>query len=144
MAMRSTRSAGVVAATGRRPLCTKNAPRPPATRSTTRIASKNLATVSDLEHVHELLHCRRRLVQGGALGVGELDVPDLLDPLGSELGGHAHVQALDAELALQVAAAGQDLVLVLQYRVHHLRGGGGWRVIRGSRLEEGDDLGAAA
>jgi hypothetical protein len=69
---------------------------------------------SDLEDVHQLLDRRRGLLEGGALGVGELDLPDLLDALGPQLGGHPDVEVVDPELAFQVAAGGQDLVLVLQ------------------------------
>src|SRR3954469_18988502 len=126
MAMRSARSGGVVAAMGRRPVCTRTAPMPTASTSTATIPSRNFT--SDLQDVHQLLDRGRGLVERGPLGVGELDLPDLLDALGPELRGHPHVQAVDAELAFQVAAGGQDLVLVLQDGVHHLRGGGRRRV----------------
>ena len=67
--------------------------------------------MSQLQGLHEFLDGGGGFLQRRLLGIGELDLPDLLDPLGPELGGDANVQVADPELALEVAAAGRILCL---------------------------------
>ena len=66
----------------------------------------------------------------------------MLDPAGAQLDGHAHVEAVDPVLALEVGGAGQDQVLVENDGVDHLRRRRPWRV-PGRGAEELDDLAAA-
>src|SRR5262249_24913108 len=65
-------------------------------------------------------------VGGGAerflLRVVQLDLVDLPDPGGAELHRDAHVEAVDAVLALEVRGAREDALLVEHDRVDHLRG----------------------
>ena len=55
---------------------------------------------------------------------------------------HAHVQAIDPELAVEVRGAGQDHVPVVEDGVDHLVHGRGGRVERAAGLEQRHDLGA--
>ena len=63
-------------------------------------------------------------------------------PPDAELDGNAHVQAVDAVLALEQRRARQDALLVEQDRVDHLRHGRAGRV-PGRRSEQVHDLAAA-
>ena len=74
--------------------------------------------------------------------VGQLELDDLLDAAGAELDRHAHVEAVDPVLALEVGGAGQDALLVEHDRVDHLRRRGAGRV-PGGRAEQVDELAAA-
>src|SRR4051794_33305086 len=107
--------------------------------------SLRLTTVwSDIrQRLHQLLDRIRGLRQLGALVVLEVDLHDLLDPLGAELHRHAHEQAVDPELALAQSRARQHALLVVDDRVDHLgyRGRGG--VERRALLQQLDHLGAA-
>src|SRR4026207_1731373 len=94
----------------------------------------------EFQLVDELADRGGRLVEGGLLVLLQLDLDDLLDPVASELDRHPDVEALGAVLPVQVRGAGQDLLLVLADRLHHLHRGGGRRVVGAARLEEGHDL----
>ena len=59
----------------------------------------------ELQLVDELAHRRRRLVEGGLLLGGELDLDDLLDARAAELDRHAHVKALGPVLAVEIGGA---------------------------------------
>src|SRR5216683_7233058 len=67
-----------------------------------------------LDHVHELLDCRRRLPERGVFLGGQPDLDDLLDPTTAELDGDTDEQIADAVLTLEVDRAWKDLLLVLQ------------------------------
>src|SRR5579862_1052099 len=80
--------------------------------------------------------------QRGALVIGEVELDDLLDALRAELHRHAHVQAVDAVLALEVRRARKHALLVQHDRVDHLRRRRARRV-PGGRAEQVDELAAA-
>src|SRR5213593_4169383 len=73
-----------------------------------------LAGGLEFELVDQLADGGRRLLEGGALLRGELDLDDLLDALPTELHGNAHVEPLHPVRAIQVGGARQDLLLVLE------------------------------
>jgi hypothetical protein len=77
----------------------------------------------DADHVAKFLHGRGALFEGGIFFGGELDLDDLLDAAGAELARHADEHAVDPVLALEEGGAGQDLLLVLEDGLDHLRGG---------------------
>src|SRR3990172_10793729 len=70
--------------------------------------------------VDELAHRRGRLIEGGLLVGGQLDLDDRCDAHPTELDRHAHEEPIHAVLALEVSRAGQDLVPITQDRVDHL------------------------
>src|SRR6185369_17809515 len=94
----------------------------------------------ELQLVDQLAYRGGRLVEGGLFVGVELDLDDLLDAPAAELDRHTDVEPLGAVLAVQVGRAGQDLLLVLEDRLHHLHRGGGRRGVGAARLEEGHDL----
>src|SRR3954465_8288854 len=63
----------------------------------------------NLQLLEELLHRVCRLLQCGALLIGQLDLDDLLDAVAAELDRHAHVKIVEPVFALQVCGAGEDL-----------------------------------
>ena len=50
----------------------------------------------------------------------QVDLEHLLEPAGAEPAGHAHVQAVEAVLALEQRSAGEHPLLVVHDRVDHL------------------------
>src|SRR6187551_1904953 len=67
-----------------------------------------------------------RLVERDTLVGRELDLEHPLEAAPAEDHGHAHVQPVDPELALEVGGAGQDALPVAEDRIDHLeRGRGG-------------------
>ena len=81
-------------------------------------------------------------LQRGVLFRRQLDLDDLLDAARAELDRHADEQIADAVLALQEHRARQDLLLVLQDGLDHLRRRRARRV-PGARADQLGDLGAA-
>src|SRR5918992_341895 len=85
-------------------------------------------------------------VCGGAqqllLLVREVELDDLLDPARAELDRDAHVEAVDAVLALEVRRHREHALLVQQDGVDHLRARGP-RGVPGRGAEQLDDLAAA-
>src|ERR1041384_3096502 len=82
----------------------------------------------EFQLVDELADRGGRLVEGGLLVLLQLDLDDLLDPVAPELDRPPDVEALGPLRPVQVRGAGQDLLLVLEDRLHHLPRGGGRRV----------------
>src|SRR2546421_3098908 len=101
--------------------------------------SKNSLRGQDAD---DLAHGVGRSLQRRTLVVGEVELDDLLDTAGAELDRHAHVQAVDPVLALEVRRAREDAFLVEHDRVAHLSGGRARRVPRRG-AEEVDELAAA-
>src|SRR6266849_5124588 len=93
-----------------------------------------------VDHAHQFLHRCCALVQSRLFVSSQLDLDDLLDPLGAQLHRYADVEAVDAILSVKVGGAGQNLLLVLQDRLDHLGDGRGRRGIGRSRLEIFHDL----
>ena len=77
-----------------------------------------------------------------ALLLAEVELDDLLDAAGAELDRHAHVETVDAVLALEQRRAREHALLVEDDRVDHLRRGCARRV-PGRRAEQVHDLAAA-
>src|SRR5262245_7562494 len=67
----------------------------------------------ELELLHQLAHRPSRLLEGGVLLRGQLDLDDLLDPGPAELNRDTDVESLHAVGAVHVRGARHDLLLVL-------------------------------
>src|SRR5512139_3673247 len=102
------------------------------------------ATASESEPVDrlaKLLDRRRRPLQRLGLVRGQLELDDLLHPVGAELGGQADEEAVaPVVLSARQDSAGKDHLLVEHDRFAHLDGRGRWGVEGGPRLQQGDDL----
>src|SRR2546426_12834183 len=90
-----------------------------------------------------LTHRRRGLLEGRLLVRGELDLDHLLDARATELHRNADVEPSDSVLPVEIGGAGQDLLLVLDNRLHHLNGRRRRGVVRAAALQQPHDLGAA-
>src|SRR5215472_1916841 len=95
------------------------------------------------DHFDQFGHSIGALLQSRLLFRCQFYLDDLFQAVGAELARHAHEQVFDPVLALQVDGAGQDLFLVFQNRLDHLRGRGGRRVVGAARLEVLYDLSSA-
>src|ERR1017187_1849069 len=91
---------------------------------------------SDGQQSDELLDGGGGLLESGGLFRGELELDDPLDAPGAEHDWHAHEDAVDPVLALEVRGARQDLLAVVENRLGHLDGGRGRGVIGRARLQE--------
>src|SRR4026207_239114 len=109
-------------------------------RAVSREVAGSCAGPLELQLLDELAYRRRRLVEGGLLLGGELDLDDLLDAGPAELDRHAHVEPLGPVLAVEIGGAGQDLLLVLEDGLDHLHRGGGGRVVGAPGLQQRPDL----
>ena len=76
------------------------------------------------------------------LGI-ELHLVDLLDAIAPQLHRHADEQPVDSVLAFEQRRAGQNLLLVLQNRLHHLDRRRRRSIVRAARLQILHDLRAA-
>src|SRR6185369_8741065 len=94
--------------------------------------------------VDQALHGVDRLLEHRPLRRIEVDLDDLLDAIGTNHYGHAHIHALHAVFAVEVGGAGEHAALVLEVALGHLDGGGRGRVEGGAGLQQVDDLAAAA
>src|SRR4051794_1632300 len=63
------------------------------------------------QHADDVAHGVRRLREHRLLGVVEVDLEDLLDPFPAELDRDAHIEAVDAVLALEVRGAREHALL---------------------------------
>src|SRR5581483_9488053 len=95
---RAARSAPETALSGARSSVNK-----PQTRSVCGLSGQDADDVA---------HRVARRLQRVALVVGEIELDDLLDPARAELARHAHVEAVDAVLALEVRGAREHALLV--------------------------------
>src|ERR1700722_8685542 len=73
----------------------------------------------DVDYGAKFLHRGRALVQPCFLFRGQFDLDDLLDALRAQFYWHAHVEAADAVLALQIRGTRQNLFLVFQDCLDH-------------------------
>src|SRR4051794_26421865 len=104
--------------------------------------TRALRTGLGREDADDLAYRLGRSLQRLRLLGREVELDDLLDPARAELARHAHVEAVDPVLALEIRRAGQDAPLVEHDRVDHLRSGRARRVPRRG-AHQVDELAAA-
>src|ERR1700723_3397196 len=92
------------------------------------------------DHRTEFLHRSRTLIQCLLLFRCELDLDNLLQPLGSELARNANIQPADSIRSLQISGIGKNLLLSLENRFDHLCSRRGWSIEGRPRLEVLNDL----
>src|SRR3954451_21796202 len=109
----------------------------PARRLTpvTRALRPVIAAVLRGENADDLAHGLGRCAQRLLLLVAEVELDDLFDPAGAELHGDAHIEAVDAVLALEIRGAREHAALVQHDRVDHLGSRCAGRVPRGGAHE---------
>src|ERR671918_1385694 len=88
------------------------------------------STSFPLQDAHDLADRRGRRPYHLLLLGRQLQLDDLLDPSGAQLRGHAHVEASDPVLALEVRGARQHALLVEADGVDHLGRRGARRIPR--------------
>src|SRR5829696_9692798 len=102
----------------------------------------NRLRIVSIKDVHDLAHGGGGIPKRLLLLVAQVELDDLLDAGRAHLHRHAHVQTVDAVLALEVRRARKEALLVEQHRVDHLRARRSRRV-PGGGPEQIDDLAAA-
>src|SRR5829696_5281412 len=81
----------------------------------------NRLRIVSIKDVHDLAHGGGGIPKRLLLLVAQVELDDLLDAGRAHLHRHAHVQTVDAVLALEVRRARKEALLVEQHRVDHLR-----------------------
>src|ERR1700722_3043739 len=89
---------------------------------------------SDPNHPAQLLNRRRALIEPDLLFRSQLDLNNLLNPLRAQLHRYADVEAVDPILTLQIRGARQNLLLVLENSLNHLRRRRRWRIVSRASL----------